>query len=160
MKTLSDAFEHTLKDVYFAENAVVKALLEASGAAAHKDLKEALKHHSVETKNDVEILRAVFKSIGKKAEGEKCAAIEGLIDECQGVVAEAEGATARDASIIGCCQAIEHYEIARFGTLRAWAKALGHEEAHGLLTGILDDHKGADHRLSSLAISTINALKK
>ena len=62
--------------------------------------------------------------------------------------------------IIGCCQAIEHYEIARFGTLRAWAKALGHEEAHGLLTGILDDHKGADHRLSSLAISTINALKK
>lgn len=159
MKTLADAFEHTLKDIYFAENAIVKALLEASTAAVNKELKEALKHHAVETKGDVETLRAVFKSINKKPEGEKCDAIEGLIDECNGAIAEARGPIAKDAMIIGCCQAIEHYEIARFGTLRAWAKALGLDPAHALLTQIIDDHKAADHKLSYLAILTINQPK-
>jgi len=159
MKTLSDAFEHTLKDLYFAENTVVKALQTAAGAATQKDLKEALKRHADETAQDVEILRAVFQSIGKKPEGEKCDAIEGLIQECKGVIDEATGTVARNASILGCCQAIEHYEIARAGTLREWAKALGNVEGHALLTQILDDHKAANHKLSHLAITEINRPK-
>ncbi len=159
MKSLSDAFEHTLKDLYYAENAVVKALQEAAGAATHKDLKDALKHHSDETAQDVEFLRDVFKTIDIKPEGEKCDAIEGLIKECKGVIEEATGPTAKNASILACCQAIEHYEIARAGTLREWAKTLGNADGHALLTQILDDHKGANHTLSHLAITEINRTK-
>jgi ferritin-like metal-binding protein YciE len=156
MKTLSDAFEHTLQDVYYAENAIAKALPKVIDAVSNADLKTALKDHLGETKGQIKTLQAVFKSIGKKASGEKCDAIEGLIKETEGVIEEAKGAVAKHAAIIGCCQAVEHYEISRYGTLREWAKALGEAEAHELLSGILDQEKAANHKLTNIAVSEIN----
>ncbi len=156
MKTLADAFEHTLQDVYYAENAITKALPKVIDAVSNGDLKTALKDRLAETKGQIKTLDAVFKSIGKKASGEKCDAIEGLIKETEGVIEEADGAVAKHAAIIGCCQAVEHYEISRYGTLREWAKALGENEAHDLLSGILDQEKAANHKLTHIAIAEIN----
>lgn len=160
MKTLADAFEHTLKDMYYAENALLKAIPVTAAAATNKDLKQSLKDHLSETKSQIEVLKKVFKSIGKKPAGEKCDAIEGLIKECEGVIEEGEAAAARDAAIIGCCQAIEHYEISRYGTLRAWAKALGHDKAHDMLGEILDQEKAANNKLTHLAVTTVNTTKR
>jgi ferritin-like metal-binding protein YciE len=156
MKTLADAFEHTLQDVYFAENAITKALPKVIEAVSNSELKAALKDHLAETKGQIKTLQAVFKSIGKKASGEKCDAIEGLIKETEGVIEEAKGAVAKHATIIGCCQAVEHYEISRYGTLREWAKALGKTEAHELLSEILDQEKAANLKLNNIAITEIN----
>lgn len=156
MKTLADAFEHTLQDVYYAENAIAKALPKVIEAVSNADLKTALKDHLGETKGQIKTLQAVFKSIGKKASGEKCDAIEGLIKETEGVIEEAKGPVAKHAAIIGCCQAVEHYEISRYGTLREWAKALGEDQAHELLSGILDQEKAANHKLTNIAVSEIN----
>ena len=156
MKTLADAFEHTLQDVYFAENAITKALPKVIDAVSNGDLKTALKDHLTETRGQIKTLEAVFKSIGKKASGEKCDAIEGLIKETEGIIEDGKGAVAKHAAIIGCCQAVEHYEIARYGTLREWAKALGETEAHDLLSGILDQEKAANHKLTHIAVTTIN----
>jgi Domain of unknown function (DUF892) len=111
MKTLADAFEHTLQDVYYAENAIVKALPKVIDAVSNADLKTALKDHLGETKGQIKTLRAVFKSIGRKASGERCDAIEGLIKETQGVIEDSNGSVAKHAAIIGCCQAVEHYEF-------------------------------------------------
>ena len=156
MKTLADAFLHTLKDVYFAEHALAKALPRVAKAVSSKELKAALKDHLAETKAQITALQRVFSLIGEAAEGEKCDAIDGLIRECDGVIEEATGKAARQAALIGCCQAIEHYEIARYGTLREWAKALGHDEAHDILSKILDQEKKANHSLTHLAVTSIN----
>jgi ferritin-like metal-binding protein YciE len=156
MKTLADAFEHTLQDVYYAENAITKALPKVIEAVTNIDLKTALKDHLAETKGQIKTLNAVFKSIGKTASGEKCDAIDGLIKETEGVIKEAKGTVARHAAILGCCQAVEHYEISRYGTLREWAKELGEAEAHDLLSGILDQEKAANHKLTHIALTTVN----
>lgn len=155
MKTLNEAFEHTLQDIYFAENALLQALPKAASATRHKALRQTLTEHIEETKGHLRILRQVFKSIGQKPSGEKCDAIDGLVKECEGVIEEASGA-ALDAALIGSCQAIEHYEIARYGTLREWAKVLGQAKAHDLLSTILDQEKAANHKLTHLAISSVN----
>jgi ferritin-like metal-binding protein YciE len=160
MKTLADAFEHTLHDVYYAETAIAKALPKVVAAVGNDELKSALQHHLKETKDQIKVLGDVFKVLGKTPKGEKCDAIEGLIKECDGVIEDAKGPVARHAAIIGCCQAIEHYEIARYGTLREWAKALGHQEAHDLLSGILDQEKAANHKLTHLAVTAINGVGK
>jgi ferritin-like metal-binding protein YciE len=156
MKTLADAFEHTLQDVYYAENAITKALPKVIDAVTNSDLKAALKDHLSETKGQIKTLNAVFKSLGKKASGDKCDAIEGLIKETDGVIKDAKGAVAKNAAIIGCCQAIEHYEISRYETLREWARELGEAEAHDLLSGILDQEKAANHKLTHIALTTVN----
>ena len=160
MKTLADAFEHTLQDVYYAENAITKALPKVIDAVTNGELKTALKDHLSETKGQIKTLNAVFKSLGKKASGDKCDAIEGLIKETDGVIKDAKGAVAKNAAIIGCCQAIEHYEISRYGTLREWAKELGEVEAHDLLSGILDQEKAANHKLTHIALTTVNKSSK
>jgi ferritin-like metal-binding protein YciE len=156
MKTLKDAMVHTLQDVYYAENAISKALPKVIEATSNAELKKGLQEHLAETKEQISTLKKVFKSVGEEAKGEKCDAIEGLIKECEGVIEEAKGTVARHASIIGCCQAIEHYEIARYGTLREWAKALGEHEAHDMLSAILDQEKAANAKLTTLAVSAIN----
>ncbi|MCO4316327.1 ferritin-like domain-containing protein [Phyllobacterium sp. 21LDTY02-6] len=155
MKTLAELFEHTLKDVYYAENAIVKALPKVSAAVKSAELKKALDHHLEETKGQIKILDKVFKSINVKPAGEKCDATDGLIKETDGVVAEATG-VALDAGALAACQAVEHYEIARYGSLREWAKVLGNEEAHVLLSEILDQEKAANNKLTNLAVTTIN----
>lgn len=155
MKTLAELFEHTLKDVYYAENAIVKALPKVSAAVKNAELKKALDHHLEETKVQIKILDKVFKSINVKPAGEKCDATDGLIKETDGVVAEATG-VALEAGALAACQAVEHYEIARYGSLREWAKVLGNEEAHVLLSEILDQEKAANNKLTNLAVTTIN----
>lgn len=155
MKTLADAFEHTLKDIYYAENALVKALPNVAAAATTAALKKAIQLHHDETKQQVTILKKVFTSIGKEAAGEKCDAIEGLIKETEGIIEEASG-VALNAALIAAAQAVEHYEIARYGALREWAKVLGYREAHDLLTQILDMEKAANAKLTTLAVETVN----
>ena len=128
MKTLADAFEHTLQDVYFAENAITKALPKVIEAVSNGDLKTALKDHLAETKGQIKTLEAVFKSIGKKASGEKCDAIEGLIKETEGVIEEAEGRgrqARRDHRLLPGRRTLRDL---RYGTLREWAKALGRDQ--------------------------------
>ena len=155
MKTMADLFEHTLKDVYYAENALTKALPKVSKAAKSAELKKAVDDHLAETKDQISKLKKVFASIGVTAEGEKCDAIEGLIKESEGLMEEASG-TALDAGLLAAAQAVEHYEIARYGSLREWAKLLGHDEAHTLLSEILDQEKAANNKLTNLAIASLN----
>lgn len=155
MKTLQDAFDHTLRDVYWAEKALAKALPKISKAASNAELKAAIDDHLKETKGHAKTLEAVFDSLGQKAEGEKCDAMDGLLKESEGIMEEATG-KALDALLIGSAQAVEHYEIARYGTLREWAKVLGHEKAHELLTSILDEEKAANSKLTALAVKAIN----
>jgi ferritin-like metal-binding protein YciE len=155
MKTMKEAFSHLLKDIYYAENALTKALPKASAAASNKHLKAAFDAHLIETKGQIKTLDSVFASIGAKPEGEKCDAIEGLIKETDGLIKEAEG-VALNASLLAAAQAIEHYEIARYGTLREWAKVLGYDEAHTMLGSILDQEKAANSKLTAIAVSDIN----
>lgn len=155
MKTLSDAFEHTLQDIYWAENALTKALPKVSKSVNNAELKVAIDDHLKETKGHVKTLEAVFKSLGQDPRGEKCDAMEGLLKEADGIIEEASG-HALDVALIGAAQAVEHYEIARYGTLREWAKTLGHEEAHSLLSSILDEEKAANSKLTALAVMAVN----
>ena len=155
MKSLAELFEHTLQDVYYAENALTKALPKVSKATKSAELKKAVDDHLAETKDQVTKLKQVFKSVGAEAKGEKCDAIEGLIKEAEGIMEEASS-TALDAGLLAAAQAVEHYEIARYGSLREWAKVLGHEEAHTLLTEILDQEKAANNKLTNLAVTSLN----
>jgi ferritin-like metal-binding protein YciE len=132
MESLADVFEHTLQDLYYAEQALTRAIPKAQKAASHPELKAALTAHLAETKGHVKALQQVFGTLGRDASGEKCPAIDGLIAETEGVIDDASD-DALDAALIGCCQAIEHYEISRYGSLREWARVLGHTEAHDLL---------------------------
>jgi ferritin-like metal-binding protein YciE len=155
MKTLADIFGHTLEDIYYAENAIVKALPKVAKAAGDARLKKAAEDHLEETKGQIRKLEQVFKSIGKEVSGEKCDAIEGLIKEADGLMKKASG-TALDAGLLAACQAVEHYEIARYGSLREWAKDLGHDEAHKFLSEILDQEKATNNKLTNLAVTSIN----
>lgn len=155
MKTLAELFEHTLKDVYYAENAITKALPNLVKAAKSAKLVKAFEEHLTETKAQIDTLKKVFASIGVKPEGEKCDAIEGLIKEADGLIEEGSG-TALDAGLLAAAQAVEHYEIARYGSLREWAKALGYDKAHTLLSEILDEEKAANSKLTNLAVDGIN----
>jgi ferritin-like metal-binding protein YciE len=112
--------------------------------------------HLTETKGQIKTLEAVFKSIGKKASGEKCDAIEGLIKETEGVIEEAKGPVAKHAAILGCCQAVEHYEISRYGTLKCWANELGLKDAVKLLDATLKEEKTTDSTLTQIAESEVN----
>jgi ferritin-like metal-binding protein YciE len=159
MKTLADAFEHMLQDVYYAEQAITKALPKMAEAAPSAELKSAFTEHLAETKEQIKILKAVFKSAGLEAKGEKCDAIEGLIKEGEGIMEEAKG-VALGASLLAVAQAVEHYEIARYGTLREWAKALGHDEAAALIGQILDMEKACNSKLTGLAVESINKASK
>ena len=155
MENLKDMFVETLKDVYFAENAIIKALPKMAQKAQSEDLKSALKEHLEETKGQVKRLDKIFKSLGSKAEGKECPALKGLVEETEEVIAEA-GPQVIDAGLIGCAQAVEHYEIARYGTLKAWAEQLEMEDAVALLEETLEEEKAADEKLSELALGGVN----
>ena len=159
MKTLADAFHHTLQDIYYAETALTKALPNVAKAAVNPEFKALIQAHLSETKQQILILDKVFASIGQKASGVKCDAIDGLIKETDGIIKEASG-VALDACLIACAQAVEHYEIARYGALREWAKVLGHTEAHDLLSQILDMEKAANSKLTGVAVGAVNLTKK
>lgn len=159
MKTLAEAFHHTLQDMYYAERVLTKALPKVASAATNAEFSTLVRAHLAETKEQITLLDKVFASIGEKAVGVKCDAIEGLIKETDGIMADATG-IALDACLIAAAQAVEHYEIARYGTLREWAKVLGYTEAHDLLSQILDMEKAANSKLTGLAVTEVNMAKK
>jgi ferritin-like metal-binding protein YciE len=155
-KSLDDLFEDSLKDALWAENAVKDALPKMIKNASSPKLKQALEDHLEETKEQIKILKDVFKSIGAKAEAEKCDAMAGILEEGEGILEETEPGAVRDAGIIAACQKVEHYEIASYGTMISYAKILKNKEAKQLIDSILKQEKNADKILSKLATSEIN----
>jgi ferritin-like metal-binding protein YciE len=155
LEKLSELFEHTLEDIYYAENAIAKALPKVIKAVKATPLKQAIEAHLEETRGQIETLKKVFATIDKKPDGVKCDAIEGLLKEADGLMMEAKG-VALDAGLLAAAQAVEHYEISRYGSLREWAKVLGNERAHVLLTEILDQEKAANAKLTTLAVTSVN----
>jgi len=151
METLNELFEDTLKDVYFAENEILKALPKLATKATSEDLKQAFLDHAEETKGQVKRLDQIFKLLGKKAEGKECHALKGLVKETEELMEKAKRGPVLDAGLIACAQAVEHYEMARYGALGAWAEQLDMEDAGELLEETLDEEKAADEKLSELA---------
>lgn len=158
MKNLEELFHHLLKDIYYAEKQIVKALPKMAKAAENPQLKQTFEHHLEETKGQVERLEEVFKMIGKTPRGEKCPAILGLVEESEEVIKKGEDGATIDAGLLAGAQAVEHYEISRYGTMIAWAKQLGHDDAVSLLQETLEEEKKADGKLSQLATATINRM--
>jgi len=155
-KTLDDLFEDTLKDIYYAENKILKALPKMAKAAQSDDLRAAFERDLKETEGHVSRLEKVFKLIDATPKGKKCEAIEGIIDEGAEIMKEFKGAPALDAGLVSAAQAVEHYEIARYGTLKRWAEQLDLNEATRLLAATLTEEKNTDETLTELADSMIN----
>lgn len=153
---LTELFEDSLKDIYWAEKALTKAIPTMAKNATSAELIEALNHHLTETEAQVGRLEQVFEMIGKKATAKKCDAMAGLIEEGKGIIEETKIGVVRDAGIIAASQKIEHYEIATYGTLRQFAETLGLTEAASLLEMTLAEEKGADKKLTEVAVNTVN----
>ena len=156
LKNLADLFEHTLKDIYFAENHIHKSLPKMIEKSSNASLQKLFKDHRTETEGQIDRLKKVFEIIGKKPAGEECPAIEGIVKEAEELIGEIDDAETMDAALIAAAQAVEHYEITRYGTLLTWAKQLGHEEAIGLLRDNIEEEKSADQKLSRLAEDKLN----
>jgi len=157
IKTMDDLFVHTLKDIYYAEHQILKALPDMIEKATDSGLKQGLQSHLGETKNHVARLEQVFKMHGVKAEGVDCPAIDGIIEEANEIAGEVEDKKVLDAAIIAASQAVEHYEMTRYGTLIAWAKQLGRADCASVLEQTLKEEKAADMKLTGLAEAGINA---
>ena len=155
-KKLSDLFYETLKDIYFAENKIIKTLPKMAKAAQSKELAAAFNKHLRETQGQVKRLDRVFRIIGKPARGKPCEAINGITDEGAEIMKEFRGMPALDAGLVAAAQAVEHYEISRYGTLRTWAEQLGMPDAASLLQETLDEEEATDQALTELATSVIN----
>jgi ferritin-like metal-binding protein YciE len=155
-KSLKDLFIHALKDIYYAESAILKALPKIIEKATHAELKKALTSHMEETKGHVERLADVFGELDMKPAAVRCEAIEGILKEGDEVLSEFGGGPAGDAGIIFACQAVEHYEINRYGTMHAWAKELKLSSVAKILQKTLDEEHKADEKLTTLAESGEN----
>ena len=150
-KTLADAFYETLKDVHYAEKAALKALKKSAKAAKSPDLKAAFVTHQEETAHQIERLQQVFEIIDKPARVKPCEAMQGIVSEMEEDLEDFGDSPAGDAVLIGCAQAVEHYEIARYGMLKTWARQLGYGEAVTLLDETLQEEKKTDELLTSIA---------
>jgi ferritin-like metal-binding protein YciE len=155
-KELKDLFVDTLKDIYFAEKKILSALPKMAKAAQSPKLKAAFEKHEAETEAQVDRLEQVFASIGEPAKGKTCDAIMGIIEEGKEVMDEYKGMPALDAGLLAAAQAVEHYEISRYGTLKTWAAELGYKDAVKLLDATLKEEKNTDSTLSQLAESEVN----
>jgi len=156
VKTLEDLFVETLKDIYYAEKHILKALPGMVRKAGDAKLKEALETHRKETEGQIERLEQVFKLMDVPARGKKCDAIEGILAEAKEHMEDIEDAQVLDAGMIGSAQAVEHYEITRYGTLIAWARQIGRDDAIALLEANLEEEKNADALLSKIAKAAVN----
>lgn len=156
LKTLDELFLHLLKDIYNAEKQLVKALPKMAKAAASDKLMAGFEEHLDQTEGHVERLETIFKSLGVPARGTKCAAMEGLVEEGSEMIDEDAEPAVKDAGLIAAAQKVEHYEIATYGTLVAFAELLGHADAVELLQQTLDEEKATDEKLTQLAESEIN----
>ena len=156
IKKMDDLFVHTLRDIYYAENQIVQALPEMIEKSSDPQLKQGLRAHLGETKNHVSRLRQVFQLHGQDAKGVDCPAIDGIIEEANDVASEVADKAVLDAALIAAAQAVEHYEITRYGSLVAWAKLLGRNDCAALLQQNLDEEKAADKKLTAIAESKVN----
>ena len=156
VKTLNDLFIETLKDLYYVEKKLVKTLPKMAGKASSPELKQAIEEHLAETETHVERIEQIFGLLDRKAVAKKCEALEGLIKEADEVTGEIDDEETLDAAIISSAQTVEHYEIARYGTLACWAAEIGNTEISELLEQTLEEEKSADEKLSSLAEDSIN----
>jgi ferritin-like metal-binding protein YciE len=152
IQSMDDLLLHGLEDIYYAENQITKALPKLIDKATNRDLSAGLRTHLEETKKQIGRLDQVFKKLGKEPKGADCPAIDGLIDEGDEVAGEVADKEVLDAAIIGAAQAVEHYEIARYGTLIAWAEALGHDDIVRFLNTNLNEEKAADSKLNTIAM--------
>ncbi len=150
-KTLEDLFLDTLKDIYYAERQILKTLPKMVRAAVSPELKQAFRDHRQETEGQVERLQQVFEMLGKRAQGKTCPAIDGIMDEGAEIIEEYGKSPAIDAALAAVAQAVEHYEIARYGALCTWASTLGHTDAVTLLQTTLAEEKACDQKLSAIA---------
>ncbi|WP_421088579.1 ferritin-like domain-containing protein [Pseudochrobactrum sp. MP213Fo] len=155
-KTLNDLFLDTLKDIYFAEKQILKALPKMARAAQSEESKTGFLQHRDETQGQIERLEQVFELLGKAARGKTCEAIQGIIAEGEEIMEEYKGSVALDAGLISSAQAVEHYEIARYGTLIAWAKQIGLKDAIPLLQANLAEEEATDKKLTELAEKSAN----
>src|SRR6201998_1188535 len=151
IKNMNDLFVHTLQDIYYAEKQIVKALPDMVEKSNDPQLKQGFQTHLRETENHVKRLEQVFQLTGKKAQGVDCPAIDGIIKEADEVASEVEKKPVLDAALIAAAQAVEHYEMTRYGTLIAWARQLGHTDVVTLLNQTLDEEKATDKKLTSMA---------
>lgn len=156
MKTMNDLFLSFLQDMYYAERQILKALPKMAKAAQNEELKQALTQHREETQHQVERLQQVFEQVGKRARGQTCEALNGIVEEGEEVIEEFEAGPVRDAGILANAQAVEHYEMARYGTMIAWAKVCGMKDAVKLLEETLAEEKKADELLNQIANKTVN----
>jgi ferritin-like metal-binding protein YciE len=152
IQTMDDLLLHGLKDIYYAENRIVKSLPGMIDKSTNRDLTKGLRDHLEETKNQIARLDQVFQKLGQKPQGVKCPAIDGLINEADDLVGEVADKGVLDAAIVGSAQSIEHYEIARYGTLIAWAESVGRDDIVRLLNTNLNEEKAADRKLSTVAL--------
>ena len=159
-KDLNDLFEDSLKDIYWAEKALVKALPKMMKNATNEKLKTAIENHLAETKIHVTRLEECFEAIGKKAQAKKCDAMQGLLDEGESIIEETEPGSVRDAGIIAAAQKVEHYEIATYGTLAAFAKILKESKALKNLLKTLEEERNCDELLTSVADVNPNSKAK
>jgi len=155
-RQLDELFHDTLKDIYYAEKKILSALPKMAKAAHNDDLRAAFEKHKTETEGQIDRLEQVFQLIEQKPQGKKCAAIEGILEEGQEIIKEYKGSPALDAGLVSAAQAVEHYEIARYGTLRTWAEELGLNQAMKLLQQTLDQEEATDRALTELAESVVN----
>ena len=155
-KTLQDLFHETLKDIYYAEKKILTSLPKMAKAAQSPDLRAAFEKHEQETEGQVERLEQVFAIIEESAKGKTCDAINGILDEGKEIMQEFKGSPALDAGLLAAAQAVEHYEMARYGTLKTWADELGLGQAVKLLDQTLQEEKKTDETLTKLAESVVN----
>jgi len=156
IETMDDLFLHTLQDIYYAENRILKSLPEMIETASDAKLKRGLEAHLGETKGHVKRLEQVFQMLGQKPKSVNCPAIDGIIEEAEEVSGEVDDKNVLDAAIIAAGQAVEHYEITRYGSLIAWAKQLGRNDAARLLEQTLGEERAADKKLTGIAESRVN----
>ena len=155
-KTLDELFHDTLKDIYFAEKKILSTLPKMEKAAQSSELKKAFAKHRTQTEGHVERLEEIFQIIDKKPQGKTCDAIVGITDEGTEIMKEYKGSPALDAGLLAAAQAVEHYEISRYGTMRTWAKELGLANAARLLEQTLAEEKETDATLSEIAKTAVN----
>lgn len=156
IRNMDDLFVHTLQDIYYAENQILKSLPEMIDKTSDKELSMGLKSHLEETKNHVARLEQVFKLHGSQPKGVDCPAIDGIIEEADEIAGEIDDKEVLDAAIIAAAQAVEHYEITRYGTLIAWAHQLGRDDCAAILQKTLDEEKAADKKLTVVAEGKVN----
>lgn len=156
IKTLDDLFVHTLRDIYYAEQQIAKSLPDMIEKATDQSLKNGFETHLSETENQIVRLEKVFQMHGVEAKGVDCPAIDGILEEASDVAGDVDDKEVLDAALIAAAQAVEHYEITRYGTLIAWAKKLGRDDWASVLQQNLDEEKATDKKLNDLALRSVN----